>query len=181
MCDPIGGADSKYCTITSAMVSATIEDGVQVPAIVWVHYKNMENEYMSGWAASNICPRDQWAPHDQVIVYRVVTEHGWFARNLIAVGSFSEQSHSSRLAPNKYWTEYGTDKEHQLAMFMTKPIFTLTDLQIQLFTVLGIGGAKGHMTEVVFGVASAMMVEGQSCRDCITAQYKKQHNCGPTL
>lgn len=58
---------------------------------------------------------------------------------------------------------------------MKKSSFALTELHIQFCTVLGIGGAKGHMTEVAFGVASAMLMEGPGCRGVITAKCRATH------
>lgn len=85
------------------MVRATDEDGIPLPAIVWVHYNIMENEDMSGWIASIICPKDQLTPSAQAIVSSVVSEYGWCAQELTASAqsapSSSEQQHMARHVP----------------------------------------------------------------------------------
>ena len=121
------------------MVRATIEDGKPLPAIVLVQYKIMYNADLSGWPASIICPKDQWTPYVQELVYRVVTRYGGLAHKRTAVCSYSERHTSSGLAPKKYRTEAGTDKAHTFAMLMKKPRFILTELHNHIFTVLGVG------------------------------------------
>lgn len=54
---------------------------------------------------------------------------------------------------------------------MKKSIFTLTELHVQISTVLGLGAAEGHLSEFDLGVASAMMMDRQECRDCSTAKH----------